>query len=299
MAKIWQTAKQLFFSGLGLAGWLAAALVWAQAMVLEVIPLGYRTADQVIPVIQPMLAPGGTISGLQNQLVVRTTPENLAEIRRILATVDSMPRKLLISVRQDAQATRNERGGEISGRIGNDNARVVVPGSGEREGGRVVIRQGDDRVTGRVFDTTTAGNERGTQTVQALEGREAFVAVGQSAPVTQREVRRTVVNGRVVEQVVDSTQYRDANTGFFVLPRVSGNMVTMEISPQRESFTRGGSGTVQTQRMVTSVSGRLGEWMEIGGVSQSASGQQSVLLGRTTSSASDQRSVWVRIEELR
>lgn len=283
----------------GLWVWVIAGLAWAQAMVLEVIPLGYRTVDQVIPVIQPMVAPGGTLSGLQSQLVVRTTPENLAEIKRILASIDTVPRKLLISVRQDMQAERNARGGEISGRIGNDNASVVVPGSGDTSGGRVMIRQGDDRVTGRVFDSSTVANERGTQTVQVLEGREAFVAVGQSAPYTQREVRRAVVGGRVVEQVVDSTQYRDASTGFYVLPRVNGDVVTMEISPQRESFTRGASGTVQTQRMVTSVSGRLGEWMEIGGISRLGSGQQSVLLGRTAARESDQRSVWVRVEEIR
>lgn len=208
---------------LGLAGGLIAGWVWAQAMVLEVIPLGYRTADQVIPVIQPMLAPGGSISGMQSQLIVRTTPENLAEIRRILASVDSVPRKLLISVRQNAQASQNERGGEISGRVGNDNARVVVPGSGDTSGGRVVIRQGDDRISGRVFDTTTTASERGTQTVQVLEGREAFVAVGQSAPIPQREVRRTVVNGRVVEQVVDSTQYRDE-----ILPQLKHDLAQAE-----------------------------------------------------------------------
>jgi len=291
--------KTTNFRWIFLTGWLAAALAWGQAMVLEVIPLGYRTADQVIPVIQPMVAPSGTISGLQNQLVVRTTPENLAEIKRILASVDRVPRKLLISVRQDMQAAHNERGGEISGRVGSDNTRVVVPGSGDTGGGRVVIRQGDDRVTGRVFDSNSAASERGTQTVQVLEGREAYVQVGQSAPYTQREVRRTVVNGRVVEQVVDSTQYRDANTGFYVLPRVNGDVVTMEINPQRESFSRGASGVVQTQRVVTSVSGRLGEWMEIGGVSRTGSSQQSVLLGRTTTTGSDQRSVWVKVDEVR
>jgi len=292
-------SKTSNFRWVWLAGWLAAGLAWAQVMVLEVIPLGYRTADQVIPVIQPMVAPGGTLSGLQNQLVVRTTPENLAEIKRILASIDSVPRKLLISVRQDMQATRNERGGEISGRIGNDNARVVVPGSGDRSGGRVVIRQGDDRVSGRAFDSGTSASERGTQSVQVLEGREAYVQVGQSAPYTQREVRRTVVGGRVVEQVVDSTQYRDANTGFYVLPRLNGDVVNLEISPQRESFSRGAPGAVQTQRAATSVSGRLGEWMEIGGISRSGSGQQSVLLGRTATRESDQRAVWVKVEELR
>jgi hypothetical protein len=39
--------------------------------------------------------------------------------------------------------------------------------------------------------------------------------------------------------------------------------------------------------------------MEIGGISRSGSGQQSVLLGRTATTESDQRSVWVKVDELR
>jgi hypothetical protein len=287
--------SRLFF----LAGWLVVGVSWAQAMVLEVIPLGYRTADQVIPVIQPLLAPGGSLSGMRDKLVVRTTAENLIEIRRVLASIDSAPRKLLISVRQDMQARRNARGGKISGRIGNDHARVAVAGRTERGGGRIVVQRGDGHVSGHVFDSASTLAERGTQTVQVLEGREAYVQIGQSVPVTQREVRRSEVGGRVVERVVESSQYRDANTGFYVLPRVNGDRVYLEISPRRESFSRGAPGTVQTQRVVTSVSGHLGEWMEIGGISQAGGGQQSALLGRATSNFSDQRSVWVKVETLR
>ena len=36
----------------------------SQGTVLEVIPLRYRTAPEVIPVIQPMLAREGSVSGI-------------------------------------------------------------------------------------------------------------------------------------------------------------------------------------------------------------------------------------------
>src|SRR5262245_56010772 len=261
-----------------LAAWGTAL---AQVTVLEVIPLRYRTVDQVLPVIQPMLAKGGTASGLQGQLVIRTTPGNLEEIRRILASIDTMPRRLLISVRQDAYATYGERGAAVSGRIGSE---------------------GNDRLRARVVDTSSADSDRNTQTVQVMEGSPAFIRVGQSVPVQQQPqplVRTFPGGGRVVEQVVGGVEYRDVTSGFYALPRVTGDRVTLDLSAQREALSGQVHGGFNVQNTVTTVSGRLGEWIEVVGTSQTAAGQQSVLLGRTAATASDTRRVLVKVEELK
>jgi len=289
--RVWRWAAMLVLV-------MAATFAWAQAVV-EVIPLHYRTAEEVIPILQPMLAREGTLSGFKGQLVVRTTPENLAEIKRILASVDAAPRQLLITVRQDADGRLQRRSLNVSGNIGNDNARVIVPPvNRDRQGGRVVIGDGDSRVSGHVLDSTSNLSDRNTQALRVLEGREAFISVGQSVPVRGRQVTRTVVNGQVVEQVVDTTQYRDVATGFYVRPRVAGDSVILDISPQRESLSSDIRGGVNVQRAVTTVSGRLGEWIEIGGIRQDASGQQSVLLGRTSSAGNESRRVLVKVDEV-
>lgn len=267
--------------------------------VLEVIPLRYRAAQEVIPVIQPMLGREGSISGFQGQLVVRTTPANLEEIKRILASLDNAPRQLLITVRQDADTDRSRNTAEVSGSIGGEHGRVTVLGSRDPRGGNVVLREGDDRVRVQVIEGRSSESDRNTQSVRVMEGREAYVRVGQSVPVRERQVQRTIVGGQVVERVVDGTQYRDVTTGFYVLPRLSGDRVTLDISPQRESLSTQIPGGVNIQRVVTTVSGRLGEWMEIGGISQDSSGRQSVLLGRTTTASSDNRRVLIRVEEVR
>lgn len=277
---------------------LVCAVALAQTTLLEVIPLRYRTAEQVIPIIEPMLAPGGSISGMRGQLIVRTTPANLQEIRRVLASVDAMPRRLLITVRFEGEADSSRRAAEISGSVGNDHARVIVPGSGDR-GGNVVLRDGDDRLRARVFDSRRSESDSNTHSVQVLEGSTAFIRSGQSLPVPSRQVVRSVVNGRVVEQVVDGTEYRDLGSGFHVLPRLSGDRVTLDINPQRETPSRQIPGAVNVQGMATTVSGRLGEWMEIGGVSQQRSSEQATLLGRGSGSVAQSRRVLVKVEELR
>jgi type II secretory pathway component GspD/PulD (secretin) len=280
---------------LPVAGWAIA-----QATVLEVIPLRYRTAPEVIPIIQPMLAREGSVSGLQGQLIVRTTPANLEEVKRILASIDTLPRQLLITVRQDADVDRSRSSAEVSGSVGGEHGRVTVPPvSHGTRGANVTIREGDNRVRANVIENRSVESDRNTQSVRVMEGREAFVGTGQSVPVRERQVRRVVINGQLVEQVVDGTQYLDVTTGFYVRPRLAGDRVTLDISPQRESLSREVRGGVDVQSVVTTVSGRLGEWMEIGGIGQDASGQQSVLLGRSSSTVRDSRRVLVKVDEVR
>lgn len=279
--------------------WAQAAAVLAQT-VLEVIPLRYRQAAEVIPIIQPVLAREGSVSGYQGQLVVRTTPANLEEVKRILAVVDAAPRQLLISVRNESTGERSRSEVDVSARFGGEHARVVIPpASRDPRGGSVEVGGGDDRVRVHALEGHSVGRERDTQTVRVMEGREAFVRAGQSAPVRERQVQRTVVGGRVVEQVVESTQYRDVGSGFYVLPRLSGDRVTLDISQQREALSRGASGAASVQGMVTTVSGRIGEWMEIGGIDRDASSQQGALLGRSSASARDSRRILIKVEEVR
>jgi len=275
----------------------AASPSFAQTTV-EVIPLSYRSSEQVIPVIQPLLGRDSSVSGFQNQLVIRATPAELAQVRRVLASIDKAPRRLLITVRQEADLERDRRETELSGSIGNDNARVVIPGSGTRGGGNVVLRDGDDRLRARIVDSRQISRDSTAQTIQVLEGSSAFIRIGESRPVRSRQVVRTVVNGQIVDRVVEGTEYRDANTGFSVLPRLQGDIVTLDINPQRDTFDDQRRGTVNMQRVTTTVSGRLGEWIDLGGVGDSRSDERSVLLGRSSGRIEERRGVQVKVEEL-
>jgi hypothetical protein len=269
---------------------LAAGGALAQ-MSVEVIALKYRTAEEVIPMLQPMIASGGSLSGLRGQLVVRTTQANLAELRRVLASVDAAPRRLLISVAQDTAYDASRRGAEISGSLrAEDSLRLTIPGS---------TGAPRDGVQGRVYDSRSVDNVRVTQTVQVLEGRSALIQSGAEVAVPQRRVVRSVVNGRVVDQLVDDVQYRSADTGFEVTPRLAGDVVTLDVSPRREAFVQGVPGVVDVQRVVSTVSGRLGEWIELAAVSQERTSEREVILGRAGRTRTESRSVLVKVEELR
>ena len=280
-----------------LLAFLLAGAALAQTTV-EVIPLKYRKADQLIPLLKPLLGREASISNFQNQLVIRATPAELAQVKRVLAGIDTQPRRLLITVHQDADVSGSRREAEVSGSIGNNNARMTVPGSSSREGGNVVLREGDDRLRARVVDSSQAGGERTAQTVQVLEGYSAFIRAGESQPVRNRQVLRTMVNGQWVDRVVETTDYREATTGFNVRPHLQGEMVTLDIDPQRESFDEQRRGAVNVQRVSTTVSGRLGEWMDLGGITEERSNDSSGILGTRSVRSSDRRGVQVKVELL-
>lgn len=277
-----------------LAG-LMAALALAQQSVLEVITLRYRTVDQIIPLLEPFLDRSGSLSGMQNQLIVRTSPANLAELRRIIDQVDARPRQLLVTVRQDVDLATARRETDLSGRVGiGDSAGIAVPGSRGRNEGLVVQGgSGDTFVRGRIAARDVVASDANTQRVQVLEGNVAFIRTGQSVPVPSRQVVQTPYG----TQVVESTQFRDLNTGFQVLPRVAGDTVTVEINPQRERPGRY-PGTANVQGVSTVVSAPLGEWMEIGGTSSSGSMQSSGNLGQRSDTGTERRAILLMVQEI-
>lgn len=240
---------------------------------LEVISLRHRTAEQVIPVLRPLLEPGGALSGQYNQLIVRTSAANLAQIRTALDAIDQPLRRLMISVRFDATQDAARSGIQADARISSRGSSADV----------------------RVLDSRSALDERVDQRIQVLEGGRATISTGQSRPLRQRQVIQTS-GGPVVQ---DTTVIQGAATGFEVVPRVSGANVFLDIAPQREQFAAGASGAVQSERVASTVSGRLGEWIELGGASGSTTRSDRGILSSRERSVSEERRVWVKVEELR
>ena len=136
----------------------AAAHVPFAQQALEIIPLRYRTAEQVLPALQPLLEPGATLSGMRGQLFLRASPSNADDIKRALAAIDRPAKRLQISVRLDDAAERERRDIQASGSIGS----------------------GGVRFSGSAQDSHTNSGERVDQRLQVLEGSQATIFTGRS-----------------------------------------------------------------------------------------------------------------------
>jgi len=169
-----------------------------------------------------------------------------------------------------------------------------VPERGNGAGLNVEVRQGRDRLKANVISTRTLEEGRNTQQLQVIEGNRALVRTGQSMPVPQRQV----IQHPWGTQVIDSTEYRDVERGFYVLPRINGDRVTLEISAQNDAPVRGDPQAVSTQQASSTLSGKLGEWMELGGIGQRETVDDGTVSSRSASRKHEQRSVLIRVEEV-
>jgi len=279
----------------GLALLLFSAPVFAE---LEVIALKHRSAEEVLPIIRPLLDKEDVASGMNYQLILRTSPHNLAQIRKLLESIDVAPRSLKITVMQNVDSETVARLTEVSGNVGlSREARVSVPGNGNSSGLNVELGQGRDRLKAHVISTRSLEDDRKTQQLQVLEGSRALVHSGQSVAVPQRQV----IQNQWGTRVIDSAQYQEVGSGFYVLPRVNGDRVTLEISAQNDSFAPGSGDqpTMRIQQTSSTVSGRLGEWLEVGGIGQQKDNDGSTISTRDTSRMREQRSVLIKVEEIK
>jgi type II secretory pathway component GspD/PulD (secretin) len=279
---------------LALVIFTASGLALADDRVMEIIPLRHRTENELIPILRPMLDPDGALSGMNNQLIVRTSPANLAAIKQALASLDRAARRLRIEVRQDLNSYDANRENALSARYRGGGFRGSV---GDGRYGRGGFSAGFDDGRGgiryRMNNNEYHQNEAGVYSVQTVEGQPAYISTGQSLPIPQQSY--TMTPGGVYG--TQGTYYQNVNSGFYVVPRINGERVSLEISPQRAGLSQTYPGAINTQQLETTVTGQLGEWINLGGVNQSGRYDSSGYFNNARGYAAQHNQLWVKVEE--
>ena len=106
----------------------------------------------------------------------------------------------------------------------------------------------------------------------------------------------TAVFNRADRKRVDigaAVEYHDVTSGFSVTPRINGDRVVLQIDQQSQKLA---GGAVQSQSLGTEVSGALGEWIELGGVTESGNSHERSLTNGRYATNSDARTLWVKVE---
>lgn len=245
----------------------------ARTQEIEVIDLRHRNADQVLPLLQPLVEPGGALTGRGYQLFLRASPANRRRLRELLAALDTPPRQLLITVRQDLadEQRRDVRGADgsvVLGTRGIDAEAAVQAGSSRRR--------------------STQG---AVQRIRVLEGASAHIEVGTAIPMT---FRQWVATPQGLTEVFGTAHY-DAVTGFYARPYLAGDEVTLQLSPVQSTIAADG---IDRAQLSTTVRGRLGEWIAVGGADLRSESQHTGTLGSDLQTQSAARGVWLKVEPL-
>ncbi|KIH82789.1 secretin N-terminal domain-containing protein [Pseudomonas batumici] len=256
-----------------LTGLLLACTLSAQAAT-EIIPLNYRTSADLLPVARDFIGKDGKVSAYQNQLIVNAEPDKINELRDFLGQLDKPAKRLLISVDTSENNDQNEA---INGQ---NQTRIINYGTASRDGG--------------------------LQQVQTVEGAPALIQVGQSVPLTTAistnqsfgtstsagsaagtgTTQTLNPNQQPLTQI--QNQYRNVTQGFYVTASVTGDIVHLSISTNRDRISQERQDVVNVQSTDTTVSGRLGEWITLAGVNgQSQADRQALTRSYSTSGRND------------
>lgn len=243
---------------------------------LTTIELQGRSAEELMPIIRPLLAPDDALSGKDNLLFVRTDEATVSQIRQLLHEIDRPLNNLLVTVRTGVDMSRERLEAGIRGDIVLDDPQK-------------------SEVETRLNKQYKTQHKGSTQQLRVIEGQAAYINVGQSIPYPSGNVVHTPHGGYGSYGI----QYREAPEGFYALPRLRGDTVLIEINPRRDRLSPQGGGRIETSSLHTTVSGQLGEWIRIGGITEDQNGKTTGILSTGKKKSEEDREVWMRVDLVR
>lgn len=201
----------------------------------------------------------------------------------------------MITVKQNINDNSHLREDSLTGEYTSDNVQIHTGHDHSNEGLTLSTGDKNSNIRYRTLNTTARADDRNTFKVQALEGRPAFINQGQSIPVDTSTAYVTR-HGVVVNQ---STDYYETGSGFYVLPRLNGNQVTLFAATDLSRVQPGGHPTANVQGVETTVTGRLGQWMELGGINQNFNHENRQNFSSSSIRGRELRTVLIKVDEIR
>lgn len=235
---------------------------------MNFITLKHRNAENIVPLLQPVVDEGVGISGQGSTLIINSKPSQLEQIRGLVEQLDTPLQSLLISVIQGGEDNVSALHGGVSGTLEHPELRL--------------------------YGTKQQTNETLSQQLRVIEGQWAFISAGESVPVT----RLSTIQSPHGTTTLHSIEYKDVQSGFEVRPRISGDTVTLEIRPFRAKHSNGSAGIIEQQEINTTVSGRLGEWITLGGVAEQRQSSGTGIVYHSGKSRNANHNVKLRVERL-
>jgi hypothetical protein len=253
---------------------LSSSLAIAAGTRVETFQVRHQPAAALVETLRPLVGESGSVSAFRDKLIVQSDNAGLASVRDALAALDHPPRRLLIEVRQSNALAAGSSG--VTYGVEGDGFSVGSPPRGSQAG--IGFGSAHTHARGDV-----------SQRVRAVEGRPALIHAGVDEPVYEAFTER--YPGGVSQGF--QVRYRRTGDGFYALPRVYGDRVTVEIRQQHSRAT--GDSRFDTQAATTVLEGALGEWLTVAATHDSdRDGQDAVGRHWQTRSARD-RLVQLRV----
>jgi type II secretory pathway component GspD/PulD (secretin) len=201
----------------------------AQEMETRVFVLNARPAASTVDMIRPMLSPNGKVfpETRLNKLVVRDTPEVLAEVEALLQEIDVHAPQVRIFVNMNGVAENN--GSVVGVGVGGNNRRVVVSGT--------------------AVATSSASRVQSQQNLAVMSGERGVIHFGRDLVTVGPYVQFATGQGLLPQGFF----VQSVGTGFAVEPVVVGDVVRLRVTPWMSFQGANGVSEVMVNEASTSV----------------------------------------------
>ncbi|MDP2904281.1 MAG: hypothetical protein Q8N96_14440 [Methylovulum sp.] len=229
-------------------GVLSSPVAAAAETTIEVIPVLNRAASDIQPLLSPLLEYTDWAGADGPNLVVKTTPGRLGQIKALIEQLDTPQHDLIITVIQGYHTTADRL--NAATRIQLDHA-TNNPAKSSLN------------INSRYFQTQDNSANESTQTIRTLEGNTAYIKTGNTYPIQNVQINAGAYG---YPRVSTNTGFIAATTGFAVTPRLAGQEVILDITPWSDNMNA--KGQIETQGTQTKIKVNPGEWVELGAASE-------------------------------
>lgn len=219
---------------------------------IAVIEIKYRRADEVVPMVQNLLSPEGTVTVDQrtNSLIISDEEDSIQRIKTFLEDYDKPIQQVTVHVRFNE--VRSETGGSVSADARASGKDWSVSTGGKTKDGVDVRLKGSD-------EYRTSASE---YFIRVASGSPAYISTGKEIPYTEKWLYLSRRYARLTETVV----FQNVDTGFDVVPVVMGDKVSIDIIPRiSNEMSDEGAGVIRFARASTSLMVPMNQWVTIGG----------------------------------
>ena len=262
---------------------------------MRLFELQHRPVGELAEMVRSLLGEEARVATDRNTLVVNASPSALDEVARLVDSYDRSKQMLRVTIEQGKTLSGHERGVSTSGRLQNDDSRIVIGPSGKKspEGGStIIVDSGQNRLKLRGTDSRYRESRQVSQFVSVLEGEPALVSVGRAVPFTSQ----MLTYWRQHPGFIATTSYENVDTGFEVLPTLYNGMVEIEVRPFMASLDRDNPQQIVFHELATKVNVPVGAWYELVGHMQAQDDLSREILGAGRGSAQNGSSVRVKVE---
>ncbi|MDH3635170.1 MAG: hypothetical protein OES20_10725 [Gammaproteobacteria bacterium] len=275
---------------------LALLVSSVQAASITTIQLQNRPAEEIIPIVKPMLGADDAISGQGFRIFLRSSPQTLSQVKDMIEVLDIAAKTLQISVFQGNTRGLSALGLDANIQIESGDASVDIGTDGNNSGdggGSITYRSNNS--SGNINSTSTRMRleDNPIHQIRVTEGTEAYIETGEQIPYFSGT--HWIVPGAVIGGI----EYKDLTTGFYVLARIHGDNVTLQVSPFKNSQGNARAGNIETQYANTTITGRIGEWLLIGGASEQIKRSQSGTASYSSTQSRNNESIWIKTNLVR